>query len=646
MKRMAIAEEYLLKFKADTTALNQKLSQTSASVDRIERKVKTTNAQFAAMGKALIALGLVRVISGISSTIQRFEKLQASLITVTGSTEAAATAFEKIQEFAATTPFQLDEVVNSFIKLKSLGLDPSEDALRSYGNTASAMGKSLNQVIEAVADAATSEFERLKEFGIKAKQEGDRVTFLFQGVSTEVGNNASEITEFLQGIGDVQFAGAMERQADDLSVALSNLGDEIDKLIVDIGEGGLTGVLISAANTVKGLVQDIRDLGKNLSLISLSFTNTEIVQMAEDINGISVELQRYKDIQAGVIESGRVFLGIDSPDESRARAARKVIELEKEKLDLQNRYNAAVNEGVNLPEVVTNTVLTTEEREEQGAAQREAEAASQAELDRIKKEGEARAKLKDIAKEAAKARKQLESEVQSILDGTLTKEEVLAQQIEKVNKARLAGIIATDEEMQKAIDHLKSEADELGNALADSFDRAVDSMIDGSKSVADIVTDLFVDMSRDILRDALQPLKDGFRDAITGKGFGGGTNQSDGLLGGLGSFLGDSLGSIFSFDGGGDTPSGSRSGGVDGKGGFPAILHPDETVIDHTKGQSISSGGGSTFIQNNNNSFTSDMDIDRRIKAQQPVLAQQTADLVLAKLQSGGDFSRVVGNRL
>lgn len=39
-----------------------------------------------------------------------------------------------------------------------------------------------------------------------------------------------------------------------------------------------------------------------------------------------------------------------------------------------------------------------------------------------------------------------------------------------------------------------------------------------------------------------------------------------------------------SFEGGGFTGHGSRSGGVDGRGGFPAILHPNETVVDHTKG--------------------------------------------------------------
>lgn len=47
-----------------------------------------------------------------------------------------------------------------------------------------------------------------------------------------------------------------------------------------------------------------------------------------------------------------------------------------------------------------------------------------------------------------------------------------------------------------------------------------------------------------------------------------------------------------SFDGGGYTGNGSRTGGLDGKGGFLAMMHPRETVIDHTKGQSM----GGTII--------------------------------------------------
>jgi hypothetical protein len=58
------------------------------------------------------------------------------------------------------------------------------------------------------------------------------------------------------------------------------------------------------------------------------------------------------------------------------------------------------------------------------------------------------------------------------------------------------------------------------------------------------------------------------------------------LTGAFGSFF-DGFGDLFSADGGGYTGMGARAGGVDGKGGFPAILHPNETVIDHTKGQGM-----------------------------------------------------------
>jgi hypothetical protein len=74
-----------------------------------------------------------------------------------------------------------------------------------------------------------------------------------------------------------------------------------------------------------------------------------------------------------------------------------------------------------------------------------------------------------------------------------------------------------------------------------------------------------------------------------------------------------------SFDGGGFTGTGGRSGGMDGKGGFPAILHPNETVIDHTKGQ----GGGITVV-NNIDATGAGADVDMKIRAAMQQTSQQT----------------------
>lgn len=204
------------------------------------------------------AAGIGFLAKNIIDVNSRFQTLKSSLKTVTGGTKQAAEAFSLIEKFATTTPFDLEQVVGSFIKLKALGLDPSEAALKSYGNTAAAMGKSLDQFIEAVSDASVGEFERLKEFGIKAKSEGDRVTFTFQGVSTTVGKNAEEIQGYLQSIGNVNFAGAMEDQMGNLGPAFDNLGTALNLVKMKIGEAGINTLVSSIANSMTDLINNIK----------------------------------------------------------------------------------------------------------------------------------------------------------------------------------------------------------------------------------------------------------------------------------------------------------------------------------------------------------------------------------------------------
>lgn len=79
-----------------------------------------------------------------------------------------------------------------------------------------------------------------------------------------------------------------------------------------------------------------------------------------------------------------------------------------------------------------------------------------------------------------------------------------------------------------------------------------------------------------------------------------GPDGTSGLLGGVLNNTFDGIfggGGLPSFNGGGFTGSGSRSGGLDGRGGFPAILHPNEYVTDLTRG---GAGGGTTVNVINN----------------------------------------------
>jgi len=219
----------------DLAALEKQGNRTERSTDRLSKTYK----RFGVVVGAALSAAIVGSASKLVGSVRQFEVLNARLITATGSAENASMAFDALKDFAATTPFALEQSVEAFTRLVNLGLTPSEAALRSYGNTASAMGADLNQLIEAVADAATGEFERLREFGITARSEGDRVSFTFRGITTTVGKNAAEIEGFLQSLGENEFAGAMLERMNTLDGAISNLNDEWNKVFTNIGNAGI-----------------------------------------------------------------------------------------------------------------------------------------------------------------------------------------------------------------------------------------------------------------------------------------------------------------------------------------------------------------------------------------------------------------------
>lgn len=249
---------------------------------RVEKSTKQLNDNMNAFGrsatKAIGAIGTALAASNITNRLisvsAEFETLKASLETVFGSQEAAALQFKKINDFASSTPFTIQQITEASIRMKSLGLDPSIRSLESMGNTAAALGKPLMQFTEAVADAVVGEFERLKEFGIKANSEGDRVKFTFQGVTTEIGKNAAEINDYLLSIGETQFSGAIEKQANTLNGVFSTLEGSLDSLAVKFAEeSGLAGAVKKATIALTDFINNQFLLEPTIESVSAKIEN-------------------------------------------------------------------------------------------------------------------------------------------------------------------------------------------------------------------------------------------------------------------------------------------------------------------------------------------------------------------------------------
>ena len=130
--------------------------------------------------------------------------------------------------------------------------------------------------------------------------------------------------------------------------------------------------------------------------------------------------------------------------------------------------------------------------------------------------------------------------------------------------------------------------------LASAMSRTITGLIDGTTTAQEAFSEMFsnigkafIDMATEMIAKALIMKAVGaVTTMFSGGGGGGGAPKSAALLAG---WPGNQ-----NYAGGGYTGDAPRSGGVDGRGGFPAILHPQETVIDHTGAMGRYSAGNAT----------------------------------------------------
>ncbi|RZF83707.1 hypothetical protein EXT46_05285 [Pseudoalteromonas sp. CO325X] len=234
---------------------------TGKGVQDFDSNVTSASASLGVFTGLLATLGIGTAASEMYQGIDAMQGYRAQLKTITGDIPAATAELRRLIEFAKTTPYTLEQSVEGFAKLTNLGLVPSERALRSYGNTAAAMNKDLMQMVEAVADASVGEFERLKEFGIKASQSANTVSFTFKGTTTTIKKDAQSIQEYLLNIGETDFAGAMTDQMSRLSAKSSNLGMSFTQLWDTAGNMGAADAIGGA---IDGMATGVDALAANL----------------------------------------------------------------------------------------------------------------------------------------------------------------------------------------------------------------------------------------------------------------------------------------------------------------------------------------------------------------------------------------------
>ena len=229
----------------------------------IEKESKKVTGSLGTLKNAFVGLFAIATLQSFVGKVvearAEFEKFDAVLTNIFQSKEIGSGALAMLTDFASKTPYQLNELTGGFIKLVNRGVYPTFQEMTKMGDLASSQGKSFDQLVEAIMDAQTGEFERMKEFGIKASKSGDLVKLTFKGVTKEVKNNEQAIKDTIIGYGAMTgVAGSMEVVTKTLGGKLSNLEDQWWGFLVAVGSygGGIFGDALGGSAQILQIIQD------------------------------------------------------------------------------------------------------------------------------------------------------------------------------------------------------------------------------------------------------------------------------------------------------------------------------------------------------------------------------------------------------
>ena len=613
---------------------------------------------FGALGAvlgAVVAVGapLAAMFLSTGDAAEDLKKSMDALEKAVQAYDAAAknsgeTAADLASKFGAATA-QAQGLYDRIARLQYL------DAVSAVGTAIGDLSKNfgdlqsyLNVIDNEIAQLGSASPVTLENIGAQLKE--------------DFGLTVDQAREFVRLLSDAQAASSIQEKAarlNDIAVYLDNAvrstGDANDKmrdLARSAAEGALQSYeLAKSSDDLSLSMQEASDAASTVaaSVAGIDFSNAvaganQLVAALQSGMAAIAALEGQQAVATRRAQIARDFAG-DKVGAAGATGA----------LDFNQSYDAANPYQGPL----------TREMQADIDARREAYVAGEKELARIQEETQARMKAISEAGRGGGGRKKsgvgrsggVAKEPVNIFESADRAIQQLERQIELLGKSNQE--VATAEARWAMLDAAKkagipvndtlnaqidAQAAQVGNLTAqleqaelaqEQFDQAIEGIANAfsnaileGENLRDSLASIFKQIAANILNAGIQQA---LTQAFSGAGGGGG------WLGGLlSAAFGGTKPATPTFDGGGFTGYGSRSGGIDGKGGFPAILHPNETVLDHTRGQ-VGPGGSQSYAMTIDlRGTTGDRELDAKIaRAGQAILAQVPSTMQNHQMRRG-----------
>lgn len=252
--------------------MGKRIDRSTASMRRLARGIAGVVVGYvglqAAAAAARKAIGIGKDVLGAAAS---YETLRARLTQILGTQDAANAKFTELQQLAASTPFQLDDIADAFIRLTAAGFDIDLEKFRSLGDVAAASNKPLAELADAMISAGRGQAAMVDNFvGLAGKAEKGALTLTnaFTGVRKEGIDTKDGILEFFVAAGKAkEVEGAMDRLSKTATGKLSTMGDAFKAAKATVGSVFLPAfktAIDGVSEKVQGITPRLKQMAENI----------------------------------------------------------------------------------------------------------------------------------------------------------------------------------------------------------------------------------------------------------------------------------------------------------------------------------------------------------------------------------------------
>lgn len=303
--------------RVETAKANERLEKLADAIDRVRQRAVTTREHLLMLGTA-VGTALATGVSAALKSGADLEKYMISMEHFIGVQnkgmnqqqvkKSAQEYLSALRQNANATPFETGEVVQAGVRALGIAGGNTQESMKllklAEDMAALTPGKTLSEAIEALADAKTGEFERLKEFGFKVTAQEFK-GYVGKGVNANL--TAAETQKAFNTLTEQKlspfFAGGAQKLSQSTAGKASTIMGNLKSGLQDAGYNMLKGI---KPETMDKLVKASENIGKSIGDVGAKMVNA-FAKAAPHIKSVATALAA---VTAGVISFRIAFTSL------------------------------------------------------------------------------------------------------------------------------------------------------------------------------------------------------------------------------------------------------------------------------------------------------------------------------------------------